>query len=250
MLNSIIKGVSKVLGNKTDKDLKSLRPIVDQVAVEYDKLSGLTNDQLRNKTTEFKNRIAEFLKDIDDAIDAQQKIIDAAAYEEIEKKEEAYDEIDNLEKKRDEQVEKVLLELMPEAFAVVKETARRFTENDQVIASATEMDRELAIDSDYVSIQLNDAIYETTWEAAGNEVQWNMIHYDVQLIGGSVLHQGKIAEMATGEGKTLVSTLPAYLNSLAGRGVHIVTVNDYLARRDCEWNRPHLFVLRYKRRLY
>jgi preprotein translocase subunit SecA len=238
MINSLIKGVSNIFGNKTDKDLKSLRPIVGQVNAEYDKLSGLSNDELRNKTTEFKQRIDQFLKEIDDAIAEQRKAIDEAPYEAIDVKEAAYDEIENLEKKRDEEVEKILDQLLPEAFAVVKETARRFTENETVSASATDLDRDLATEKDYIDIQLNDAIYQTSWEAAGNTVEWNMIHYDVQLIGGAVLHQGKIAEMATGEGKTLVSTLPAYLNALAGRGVHIVTVNDYLARRDCEWNQP------------
>lgn len=238
MINSLIKGVTNIFGNKTDKDLKTLRPIVDLVSAEYDKLSDLTNDQLRNKTVEFKQRMDNFLKDVDDAIAEQRKIIKEAAYEEIDQKEAAYDEIELLEKKRDEEVEKFLDQLLPEAFAVVKETARRFTEENEVIASATDLDRDLATEKDYIDIKLNDAVYQTSWEAAGYTVEWNMIHYDVQLIGGAVLHQGKIAEMATGEGKTLVSTLPAYLNALAGRGVHIVTVNDYLARRDCEWNQP------------
>src|SRR5690606_25021979 len=150
-----------------------------------------------------------------------------------------YDAIDQLVKKRDEQIEEILDQILPEAFAVMKETARRFSENKEMVAKATDLDRELAaMGKSYIRIEGDQSVFNNTWEAAGNLVTWNMVHYDVQLIGGIVLHEGKIAEMATGEGKTLVSTLPSYLNALAGCGVHVVTVNDYLARRDQEWNGP------------
>ncbi|MBS1566866.1 MAG: preprotein translocase subunit SecA, partial [Bacteroidetes bacterium] len=148
----------------------------------------------------------------------------------------AYQQIDKLVKDRDAQIEEILKEILPEAFAVVKETARRFKENTEIVATATELDRQLSVKKGFVTIDGDKSIFKNTWLAAGGQVTWNMVHYDVQLIGGAVLHSGKIAEMATGEGKTLVSTLPAYLNALAGEGVHIVTVNDYLARRDSEWN--------------
>lgn len=238
MINSLVKGISKLFGSKADKDVQVIFPYVEKINKEYNKLQSLTNDQLRNKTQEFKNRINDYLSDIDSEIAGLKDEIKKASIHEIDKKEAAYDKIDALEKNRDEKLEEILDQLLPEAFAVVKETARRFTENDNLIATATEKDRDLAAEKEHIAIQGSDVIYNTTWDAAGQQVEWNMIHYDVQLIGGVVLHQGKIAEMATGEGKTLVSTLPAYLNALGQRGVHIVTVNDYLARRDCEWNAP------------
>lgn len=238
MLDSLVKGISKVFGNKADRDVKKLYPIVDEVAEHYDKLSALSNDELRAKTAEFKNRVNDYLAEIDSEISRLKKEIEDAEIHEVHKKEAAYGEIDKLEEQRDEKLEEILDELMPEAFAVVKETARRFTENDKLTATATEFDRDLAATKEHINILGNDVQYDTVWDAAGVEVEWNMIHYDVQLIGGTVLHKGKIAEMATGEGKTLVSTLPAYLNAIGQRGVHIVTVNDYLARRDCEWNAP------------
>src|SRR4026209_690638 len=151
-------------------------------------------------------------------------------------KDSIYQEVDKLKKERDKKIEEVLEEILPEAFAVVKETARRFKENSEVTSAATQLDRDLSVKKDYITIDGDNSVYKNTWTAAGGEVTWNMLHYDVQLIGGAVLHSGKISEMATGEGKTLVSTLPAYLNALPGEGVHIVTVNDYLARRDSEWN--------------
>jgi preprotein translocase subunit SecA len=238
MLDSLLGGISKLFGNKADKDVKGITPYVGRINAEFDKLSGLTNDQLRAKTTEFKGRVNDYLSDIDAEITALRSEIATAGITEIDKKEAAYDRIDELEKERDEKLEEILEELLPEAFAVIKETAVRFTNNDTVTASATAMDRDLAAVKPHINIVGNDVVYATTWDAAGQEVTWNMIHYDVQLIGGVVLHQGKIAEMQTGEGKTLVSTLPAYLNALGQRGVHIVTVNDYLARRDAEWNAP------------
>jgi len=238
MINSLVKGISKLFGNKADKDVKGVYPYVAKINAEYDKLQTISNDELRAKTTEFKNRINDYLSETDIKIADLKEEISKSGIHEIDKKEEAYDKIDNLENSRDEQLEEILEELLPEAFAVVKETARRFTENDTLVATASEMDRDLAAEKEHISILGNDVTYQTSWDAAGQLVEWNMVHYDVQLIGGVVLHQGKIAEMATGEGKTLVSTLPAYLNALGQRGVHIVTVNDYLARRDAEWNAP------------
>ncbi|SKA07334.1 protein translocase subunit secA [Chitinophaga eiseniae] len=223
-------------GNKSDRDIKSVAPIVQQINDEYGKLQSLPIDDLRHKTREFRERIATHLADIDKEIAEKKEA--AEAVEDITEKDTIYQEIDTLKKDRDKQLEVVLKAILPEAFAVVKETARRLSTNPTLVVTATDMDRQLAVQKDYVTIEGDKATWRNNWKAAGNEVTWNMVHYDVQLIGGTVLHQGKIAEMATGEGKTLVSTLPAYLNALAGEGVHIVTVNDYLARRDSEWNGP------------
>lgn len=238
MINSLVNNIQKLFGNKADKDVKGLQPYVGKINAEYEKLSGLSNDQLRAKTSEFKTRVNDYLADTDQQITDLKTEIEQTTIHEIDKREDAYDKIDALEKQRDEKLEEILDELLPEAFAVVKETARRFTEHEKVTATATEYDRDLAAAKPHININGSEVSYDTTWDAAGQEVTWNMIHYDVQLIGGVVLHQGKIAEMMTGEGKTLVSTLPAYLNALGQRGVHVVTVNDYLARRDAEWNAP------------
>ena len=231
--------LSKIFGgSKSDKDVKKLAPIVTEINKYYADLQNLTNDQLRNKTNEFRGTIREYLASIDSEIAAKKAEGDDHPEAELHTREAIYEEVDKLEKRRDELLEEVLQKIMPEAFAVVKETARRFKENAELAATATDLDRELAVNKEHINIEADNVIYKNTWMAAGNQVTWNMLHYDVQLIGGMVLHQGKIAEMATGEGKTLVSTLPAYLNALAGLGVHIVTVNDYLARRDQEWNAP------------
>ena len=238
MLGNIVKGFSGIFGSKAGRDFKELQPFVDQVNGFYAQYTGLSHDALRAKTTEFRSRIADHLSDIDSEIKVLRDQIDGASFDMVNEKEAWYNEIDKLEDKRNESLEVVLEEILPEAFAVVKETARRFTEEDTVFATATEYDRDLAASRPHIEIKGSDVVYQTKWLAAGAEVNWNMVHYDVQLIGGVVLHKGKIAEMATGEGKTLVSTLPAYLNALSGRGVHIVTVNDYLSRRDCEWNAP------------
>ncbi|MGB1248193.1 MAG: preprotein translocase subunit SecA [Chitinophagales bacterium] len=238
MANFVEKLFGKVFGNKHEKDIKKIRPLVDEINKHYASYKSLSNDQLRNKTNEFKAQINDHIATVNGEIEALREKARNTPAENIDDKEAFFKEIDTLKETRDKQIEEVLEKILPEAFATVKETARRFTEKDQIIASATELDRDLAAKHDFVDIQLNDAIYSTSWDAAGSEVEWNMIHYDVQLIGGVVLHQGKIAEMQTGEGKTLVSTLPAYLNALAGLGVHLITVNNYLARRDCEWNGP------------
>ena len=229
--------LSKLFGNKSDRDIKIIQPLVEKTKEEYAKLSVLSNDELRQKTADFKARISEFLNQIDNEIADVRLKADAADLP-INEKTAIYDELDKLQKDRDKELEKILMEILPEAFAVMKDTARRFTENKTLEVTATQADRELAARKQNVVIQGDKAIHHNTWLAAGTEVTWNMIHYDVQLIGGVVLHQGKISEMATGEGKTLVGTLPAYLNALSGQGVHIVTVNDYLARRDSEWNGP------------
>lgn len=223
-------------GHKSERDIKAIEPIVRQINDAFEKLQSLPVDQLRNKTQEFRQRISEYLARIDGAI--TEKKAAAENVSDVAEKDTIYQEIDKLKKDRDTQLEEVLKEILPEAFAVVKETARRFSQNTTITATATPLDRQLAVIKPYITIEGDNVTWQNSWTAAGNTVTWNMVHYDVQLIGGIVLHQGKIAEMATGEGKTLVSTLPAYLNALAGEGVHVVTVNDYLARRDSEWNGP------------
>ncbi|MGJ1206302.1 preprotein translocase subunit SecA [Sphingobacterium lactis] len=232
----MLKFLSKLFGSKSERDIKGVHPLVNKIKEEYEKLSGLTHDELRAKTTEFKERISTYLQDIDKEIDELKGQADAT--EDMEKKTSIYDQVDKLTKDRDKKLEEILLEILPEAFAVVKDTARRFTENKEIEVTASQFDRDLAARKPNVQVNGDKAIWKNTWNAAGTEVTWNMVHYDVQLIGGIVLHQGKIAEMSTGEGKTLVGTLPTYLNALAGQGIHIVTVNDYLARRDSEWNGP------------
>ncbi|MFD2598476.1 preprotein translocase subunit SecA [Sphingobacterium corticis] len=232
----MLKFLSKLFGSKSERDIKGIQPIVNKIKEEYEKLAGLSNDELRGKTADFKSRIAEYLKEIDDEINSLKE--QAEATEDMEVKTSHYEKVDKLTKDRDKKLEDVLNEILPEAFAVVKETARRFTENKEISVTASEFDRNIAALKANVSIQGDQAVWKNTWLAAGTEVTWNMVHYDVQLIGGIVLHQGKISEMSTGEGKTLVGTLPTYLNALSGNGIHIITVNDYLARRDSEWNGP------------
>ncbi len=229
--------LNKMLGgNKSEKDVKIISPLVGQINAFFQEYQHLSNDELRGKTYEFRQRIKDDLKDIDARIVAKQQEAEALPEAEIQARDAIYRQTDELKKDRDKEIEKALDKILPEAFAVVKETARRFKENATLEATATQLDRDLSVQKQYITIEGDTSIYKNSWDAAGSIVTWNMLHYDVQLIGGIVLHQGKIAEMATGEGKTLVSTLPAYLNALAGEGVHIVTVNDYLARRDSEWN--------------
>ncbi|MCX2583005.1 preprotein translocase subunit SecA [Pedobacter sp. MR22-3] len=229
--------LAKVFGSKSERDIKAIQPLVGKINEQYSKLSALSNDELRGKTIEFKSRISDFLTEIDGKISTLKAEAEGEGLD-LHQKTAIYDQVDALGKDRDAELEKVLLEILPEAFAVVKETSRRLSENDYLEVTATQFDRDYAARKGNVKIVGDKAQWANRWDAAGTEVVWNMVHYDVQLIGGIVLHSGKIAEMATGEGKTLVSTLPAYLNALAGQGVHIVTVNDYLARRDSEWNGP------------
>jgi preprotein translocase subunit SecA len=230
--------ISKLFGSKSERDVKSIQPIVEKIKAEYAKLGSLSNDELRAKTIYFKETIAEGLSGIDSEIQAIKDRTENELDMDVAEKVELYTQLDKLEKDRNKELEDILMNILPEAFAVVKETASRLSANSSLEVTATEFDRTLAARKPNVTIKGDKAIHSSTWIAAGNEVTWNMVHYDVQLIGGSVLHQGKISEMATGEGKTLVATLPAYLNALAGQGVHIVTVNDYLARRDSEWMGP------------
>lgn len=228
--------LKKVFGTKYDKDVKSIQPYVDRTNEYFDAYQSLTNDELRNKSNEFRQKISEYLEEVDGRV----KEAEAQSESDIsfEEKEELYRYLDELKEERDSLLEEVLLEILPEAFAVVKETANRFTNNTEIRVTATQHDKDLAANNDYVRIDGDEAVWKNSWVAAGGEITWNMVHYDVQLIGGYVLHSGKIAEMQTGEGKTLVATLPAYLNGLSGQGVHVITVNDYLARRDCEWVGP------------
>ena len=229
--------LNKLLGgNKSEKDVKQLQPTVVKINEFFQQYQSISNDELRGKTVEFKQRIADHLKASDDEIIHLQQEAEKLDENDIQNKDAIYKDIDNIKKERDKKIEEILTEILPEAFAVVKETARRFKDSEELVSTATELDKQLSITKDYVRIEGDNAIFKNSWNAAGSLITWNMVHYDVQLIGGVVLHQGKIAEMATGEGKTLVSTLPAYLNALAGEGVHIVTVNDYLSRRDSEWN--------------
>jgi preprotein translocase subunit SecA len=235
LLNTILK---TFLGSKTDRDLKELSPIVEKTNQAYQALQSISNDDLRAKTLEFKAKIASRIKDSEDKIVELKNKIENDATLSILDKEDIYNQIDQIDKDILVKIEEVLTEIQPEAFAVIKETSRRFAENKTIEVTASQMDRDIAAKHNHVLINGDKAIHHNTWLAAGNEVTWEMVHYDVQLIGGSVLHQGKIAEMATGEGKTLVGTLPVYLNALAGKGVHLVTVNDYLAKRDSEWMAP------------
>ena len=227
--------LTKLFGTKSDRDLKALQPFLEKTKKAYEQVKEFTNDELRERTTLFRNHIAETIKEEEEKIASIKEKIEANYDMNIEEKEQLYKEIDELEKKSYKKTQEVLDDILPEAFAVMKETARRFKENDTIEVTATELDRSIAVHRDCVNINGDKAIYSTTWSAGGNIIKWDMCHYDVQLIGGTVLHQGKIAEMATGEGKTLVATLPVYLNALPGKGVHVVTVNDYLAKRDAEW---------------
>ena len=227
--------IKKILGNKAQRDLKEIEPHVAKIKKAYDSVIKLSNDDLRSLSDNLKQRIKDFVAEDVNRIQELKASIEAT---EINLREKIYNEIDKLEKDIIVKNEKILEEILPEAFSIIKDTARRFTENQEVIVTATNFDRELAVKHDFVSIQGDKAIYKNEWMAGGNLIKWDMIHYDVQLFGGTVLHKGKIAEMGTGEGKTLVATLPVFLNALTRKGVHIVTVNDYLSKRDSEWMGP------------
>ena len=232
-INSIIKAF---VGDKSQKDVKATQPYITKIKALESVLASLSNDELRAKTTEFKEKIKQARSKQDTEIES--KKIEAENTSDIDQREDIYNAIDTLEKEAYDISEKVLIEILPEAFAVVKETARRFKENSTVTVTATPKDRELSATKTYITLDGDKANWANQWNAAGKEITWDMIHYDVQLIGGIVLHEGKIAEMQTGEGKTLVATLPLYLNALTGNGVHLVTVNDYLAKRDSTWKAP------------
>lgn len=227
--------IKKIFGDKASRDLKAIEPILDSVLKAYEHISTLSNDELRAKSHTFREKIQERIANETKEIAVIQAQIEEDPDMSNNDKEKLYAEIDKLEKQQYEKTEEVLNEILPEAFAVMKAVAKRFNDNEFIEVTATDMDRNIAAIHDYVNIEGDKAIYSNSWSAGGNIIKWDMIHYDVQFIGGIVLHQGKIAEMATGEGKTLVATLPVYLNALAGKGVHVVTVNDYLAKRDSEW---------------
>lgn len=232
-LNNVLK---TFVGDKSKKDIKEIQPLVDKIKALESTMEALSNDELRAKTEEFRSTIIEARKEVQDQINALKEESDSDA--DIDRKEDIYAEIDALQLQAYEASEKALMDILPEAFAVVKETAKRFTNNKTITVAASTYDRELSGSKDYVTLNGDKAEWSNSWDAAGKQITWDMVHYDVQLVGGVAMHQGKIAEMQTGEGKTLVATLPVYLNALTGDGVHLVTVNDYLAKRDSAWMAP------------
>jgi preprotein translocase subunit SecA len=236
-MDILTKTLTKIFGSKSERDVKQLSPYVEEINAIYSELHEISNDELREKAQEIKQEIHDY---IGQAEKEKQQIQEKAERDDIdvEEKEQLYKQVDELEKQVDEKLEEILEKVMTRAFAIMRETAKRFKQNKEIEVTATDFDRELAAQKDYVEIDGNSAVFFNSWEAGGNEVVWDMIHYDVQLIGGIVLHQGRIAEMATGEGKTLAATLPLFLNALAGKGSHLVTVNNYLAKRDQEWMGP------------
>ena len=227
--------MTKLFGNKSQRDLKEITPYVDKIKAVYPSIQKLSNDELRSKTDEIKQRIQDYVADERAKVEELRKGIDN---KELEEREAIWAEVDKIEKNITEKMEVVLEEVLPEVFSIMKDTARRFSENETIEVTANDFDRNLATKYDFVEINGDKAIYHNHWVAGGNEITWDMVHYDVQLFGGVVLHKGKIAEMATGEGKTLVATLPVFLNALTRNGVHVVTVNDYLSKRDSEWMGP------------
>ena len=234
LINNLLK---KVFGSKAERDMKEIKPILAKVLAAYERIDRFSNDELRAEAERLKRVIRERIAEDENrkhSLREQLEDVNIA----VDKKESIATEVDKLTKIVDEKIEQVLMEILPEAFAVMKSTARRFKENSEIVVTASEMDREFTTKHEYVTVEGDKAIWKNTWVAGGNPMVWDMVHYDVQLIGGIVLHQGKIAEMATGEGKTLVATLPVFLNALAGKGVHVVTVNDYLSKRDSEWMGP------------
>ena len=234
---SLVQFIGKIFGSKSDRDLKQLTPYVDAVKEEYKRIDTLTADDLRAETDKLRHTIIEYIAEDEKKKAALREQLEDVEIE-VDKKEDLAAEVDKLSRKIDEKLEEVLEQVLPKAFAIMKSTARRFNDNKTIEVAATQFDREISAHKDHVEIRGDKAIWHNEWMAGGNMITWDMVHYDVQLIGGVVLHQGKIAEMATGEGKTLVATLPVFLNALAGKGVHVVTVNDYLSRRDSEWMGP------------
>jgi preprotein translocase subunit SecA len=234
----MLQFIAKIFGTKSEKDIKRIMPLVEQTKAEVEKLKSVSHDTLRNETRSIQEFIDQGLKPTDDKLAALHKQIADNPNLEINDKEEIFGEIDRIEGERNKELEKVLLTVLPKTFAIVQETARRFKENEFLEVTAQDFDRQIATTHENVKIQGDKALWANTWMAAGNMITWDMVHYDVQIIGGIVLHEGKIAEMATGEGKTLVATFPSFLNALSRRGVHLVTVNTYLATRDSEWMAP------------
>ncbi|HAA01612.1 MAG TPA: preprotein translocase subunit SecA [Flavobacteriales bacterium] len=228
--------LKKIFGSKKEKDIAEIKPYIDKINQEYAQLSGLSHDAFRARTQDLRKKIADFVHPEEAKIEEIRNKANVTT--DMDEKERLLEEADKMVKLVDEKLEIILLEILPQAFAIVKETGRRFKENPEIAVTATPFDRELSVSNKVVSIDGDKAIWKNTWDAAGTTITWDMVHYDVQLLGGVVLHQGKISEMMTGEGKTLVATLPIFLNALTGKGVHVVTVNDYLAKRDSEWNAP------------
>ncbi|MFV0396850.1 MAG: preprotein translocase subunit SecA, partial [Bacteroidales bacterium] len=227
--------LAKLFGNKSQRDLKEVAPYVQKIKSVYPEIEQLSNDGLRERTVQLMQQLQDGVKPEKDKIAAIKQSLEGKPMEE---RESGWAEIDKIEKEITKKFEEILDDILPVAFSIVKDTARRFTQNETIEVTATDFDRLLATKHDFVTIEGDKAIFQNHWMAGGNEIVWDMIHYDVQLFGGIVLHRGKIAEMATGEGKTLVGTLPVFLNALTGNGVHVVTVNDYLAKRDSEWMGP------------
>jgi len=238
MLNFINKGLAKLFGSKSEKDIKEVMPIVERIRGEYEQLKTISDEELRARTFAVRETIDNHLKDIDQQLEELHQQVEQHPEMDIVQKENIFAQVDKLEEDRNQALEDILKEVLPPTFAIVRETARRFKENGRLEVNATLFDKQMAARHEHITIEGEKSIWSNQWSAAGQKITWDMVHYDVQLIGGIVLHQGKIAEMATGEGKTLVATLPAFLNALANRGVHIVTVNDYLAKRDAEWMAP------------
>ena len=236
-MDVLTKILTKLFGSKSERDIKELMPYVEAINKEYEKLQSISNDELREKSRMLKEQIHSHIENEEKQIEEYKE--KAEDFEtSVDEKEKLYKQIDELEKEIDKKLDAKLEELIPLGFSVMRETAKRFKENTEIEVTATEFDRELAARKSYVEIDGGTAVYFNSWEAGGNEITWDMIPYDVQLLGGVVLHQGRIAEMATGEGKTLAATLPLFLNALTGRGAHLVTVNNYLAKRDQEWMGP------------
>ena len=232
-LNDFLKSI---FGNKSERDVKKMRPMLNKIKEIYPSIEQMTNDELRARSAAIRQDIADYVQPQRDEIAKIKAEIETIDYEE---REPLWEKVDKIDKEILDRLEDKLNEVLPEVFAIVKDTARRFAQNEEIEVTANDFDRDLASQGkDFLEIRGDKAVYFNHWIAGGNEITWDMIHYDVQLIGGIVLHQGKIAEMATGEGKTLVATLPVFLNALAGQGVHMVTVNDYLAKRDSEWMGP------------
>ena len=236
-MGTFLQLLKKILGSKEERDMKQIKPILDKILAVYPQIDALSHDQLREASQKIKQRIADYVqKERDEKRELRAKLEDMNISPE--EKEEIAFKVDKLAKKIDTMLEEVLMEVLPEAFAIMKSTARRFKENSRIVVKAMDWDRALASTQDVVTIEGENAVWKNQWMAGGNLITWDMVHYDVQLIGGIVLHKGMISEMATGEGKTLVATLPVFLNALAGEGVHVVTVNDYLSKRDSEWMGP------------
>ena len=233
---ALVDIIKKVFGTKSERDMKQVRPILEKVLAAYESIDKLSNDELRAKAEDLKRRIREVEEPFEKRIAEIKEQLESDIP--VSQKESLATESDKLVKDEDAEIEKILNEILPDAFAIMKSTARRFAQNPIVEVTANDFDRNLSASHDFVKIEGDKALWQNHWMAGGNEVTWDMVHYDVQIIGGIVLHQGKIAEMATGEGKTLVATLPVFLNALAGKGVHMVTVNDYLSKRDSEWMGP------------